>query len=47
MLAGGHRKPMTGDLAARYYLEPTILFSNNSMRVFQGKSLSSACGHNF
>ncbi|MGP4142582.1 aldehyde dehydrogenase family protein [Sodalis praecaptivus] len=35
VLTGGRRKPMAGDLAAGYYLEPTILFGNNSMRVFQ------------
>lgn len=35
VLTGGRRKHMEGDLAAGYYLEPTMLFGNNSMRVFQ------------
>ncbi len=35
VLTGGRRKHMEGDLAAGYYLEPAMLFGNNSMRVFQ------------
>lgn len=35
MLTGGRRKPMAGDLTTGYYLEPTILFCNNSMRFSQ------------
>lgn len=35
VLTGGRRKEMAGDLSQGYYLEPTILFGNNSMRVFQ------------
>lgn len=35
ILTGGRRKQMEGDLRAGYYLEPTILFGKNSMRVFQ------------
>ncbi|WP_213991274.1 aldehyde dehydrogenase family protein [Sodalis sp. dw_96] len=35
VLTGGRRKAMDGDLAEGYYLEPTILFGKNSMRVFQ------------
>lgn len=35
VLTGRRRKQMEGDLAAGYYLEQTILFGNNSMRVFQ------------
>ncbi|PLR35231.1 aldehyde dehydrogenase [Chimaeribacter coloradensis] len=35
VLTGGRRKTLGGDLAQGYYLEPTILFGKNSMRVFQ------------
>ena len=35
MLTGGRRKALEGDLKAGYYLEPTILFGKNNMRVFQ------------
>ncbi|RLM18766.1 hypothetical protein BIY29_17810 [Brenneria alni] len=35
VLTGGRRKALQGDLAQGYYLEPTILFGKNSMRVFQ------------
>ncbi|KAA8997348.1 aldehyde dehydrogenase [Affinibrenneria salicis] len=35
VLTGGRRKVLSGDLASGYYLEPTILFGKNSMRVFQ------------
>nr|WP_294555269.1 aldehyde dehydrogenase [uncultured Rhodopila sp.] len=35
ILAGGKRKILTGDLAEGYYIEPTVLFGNNKMRVFQ------------
>ena len=35
VLTGGRRKALDGGLAQGYYLEPTILFGKNSMRVFQ------------
>lgn len=35
VLTGGRRKVLDGGLGAGYYLEPTILFGKNSMRVFQ------------
>ncbi|WP_413721692.1 aldehyde dehydrogenase family protein [Sodalis sp. RH24] len=35
ILTGGRRKQMEGQLSEGYYLEPTILFGKNSMRVFQ------------
>jgi aldehyde dehydrogenase len=35
ILTGGRRKSLGGELAEGYYLEPTILFGKNSMRVFQ------------
>ena len=35
VLTGGGRRALEGDLKGGYYLEPTILFGNNSMRVFQ------------
>lgn len=35
MLTGGRRKVLGGDLQEGYYLEPTILFGKNNMRVFQ------------
>ncbi|TKI07261.1 acetaldehyde dehydrogenase ExaC [Martelella alba] len=35
VLTGGRRKTMDGALAEGYYLEPTVLFGKNSMRVFQ------------
>jgi aldehyde dehydrogenase len=35
ILAGGKRKILSGDLAEGYYVEPTVLFGNNKMRVFQ------------
>ena len=35
VLAGGGRANAGGDLSEGYYLEPTILAGNNSMRVFQ------------
>jgi len=35
VLTGGRRKAFEGDLKAGYYLEPTILFGKNNMRVFQ------------
>ena len=35
ILAGGKRKILPGDLAEGYYIEPTVLFGNNKMRVFQ------------
>lgn len=35
VLTGGRRKQLEGDLKDGYYLEPTILFGKNNMRVFQ------------
>ncbi|UXY11110.1 aldehyde dehydrogenase [Kosakonia sp. ML.JS2a] len=35
ILTGGRRKVLAGDLQTGYYLEPTILFGQNAMRVFQ------------
>lgn len=35
VLTGGRRRMLEGDLKAGYYLEPTILFGKNNMRVFQ------------
>ena len=35
VLTGGRRKRLDGELHDGYYLEPTILFGQNSMRVFQ------------
>ena len=35
ILTGGRRKVLGGDLQDGYYLEPTILFGQNTMRVFQ------------
>ena len=35
ILTGGRRKVLGGDLQEGYYLEPTILFGQNTMRVFQ------------
>ncbi len=35
ILTGGRRKVLGGDLQEGYYLEPTILFGQNNMRVFQ------------
>ncbi|CAI1769237.1 acetaldehyde dehydrogenase ExaC [Serratia fonticola] len=35
VLTGGRRKVLDGGLAQGYYMEPTILFGKNSMRVFQ------------
>lgn len=35
MLTGGRRKLLEGELKDGYYLEPTILFGQNNMRVFQ------------
>lgn len=35
MLTGGRRKVLGGDLQEGYYLEPTILFGKNNMRVFR------------
>lgn len=36
MLTGGRRKLLEGELKDGYYLEPTILFGQNNMRVFGG-----------
>lgn len=35
VLTGGRRKALEGGLAQGYYMEPTVLFGKNSMRVFQ------------
>lgn len=35
MLTGGRRKLLEGELKDGYYLEPTILFGQNNMRVFR------------
>ncbi|WP_127957288.1 aldehyde dehydrogenase family protein [Serratia microhaemolytica] len=35
LLTGGECRAETGRLAQGYYLQPTVLFGNNSMRVFQ------------
>lgn len=35
VLTGGKRRMLEGDLNGGYYLEPTILFGKNNMRVFQ------------
>ena len=35
VLTGGKRRVLEGDLKEGYYLEPTILFGKNDMRVFQ------------
>ncbi|AYM92594.1 TPA: acetaldehyde dehydrogenase ExaC [Serratia fonticola] len=35
VLTGGRRKALDGGLSQGYYMEPTILFGKNSMRVFQ------------
>ncbi|MEA0983887.1 aldehyde dehydrogenase family protein, partial [Salmonella enterica] len=38
ILTGGRRKELDGELKEGYYLEPTILFGKNNMRVFQEES---------
>lgn len=35
VLTGGGKRALEGGLGSGYYLEPTILFGKNSMRVFQ------------
>ncbi|MEM1377595.1 MAG: aldehyde dehydrogenase [Pseudomonadota bacterium] len=35
VLTGGGKRDMPGDMAGGYYIQPTILSGNNSMRVFQ------------
>jgi aldehyde dehydrogenase len=35
VLVGGEPAKMAGDLAEGYYYQPTVLFGNNKMRVFQ------------
>ena len=45
VLTGGRRKVLGGDLQEGYYLEPTILFGKNNMRVFQRKFLTGAGRH--
>lgn len=44
MLTGGRRKLLEGELKDGYYLEPTILFGQNNMRVFQEEIWSGAGG---
>lgn len=44
MLTGGRRKLLEGELKDGYYLEPTILFGQNNMRVFQKRYLPGAGG---
>ena len=45
VLTGGRRKVLGGDLQEGYYLEPTILFGKNNMRVFQRKFWTGAGRH--
>lgn len=40
VLTGGRRKLLEGELKDGYYLEPTILFGQNNMRVFQRRFLA-------
>ena len=35
VLTGGKRAEFDGELANGYYIEPTVFFGNNSMRIFQ------------
>ena len=42
VLTGGRRKLLEGELKDGYYLEPTILFGQNNMRVFQDEALELA-----
>src|SRR5271167_2626238 len=35
VLAGGARNTLTGDLAEGYYVQPTVFFGHNKMRIFQ------------
>ncbi|PHM90472.1 aldehyde dehydrogenase, partial [Salmonella enterica subsp. enterica serovar Typhimurium] len=35
ILIGGRRKKLDSELKEGYYLEPTILFGKNNMRIFQ------------
>lgn len=42
MLTGGRRKLLEGELKDGYYLEPTILFGQNNMRVF-GEEILARC----
>lgn len=44
MLTGGRRKLLEGELKDGYYLEPTILFGQNNMRVFQRRFWPGAGG---
>lgn len=44
VLTGGRRKLLEGELKDGYYLEPTILFGQNNMRVFQEEIWSGAGG---
>jgi len=34
-LVGGNRAKLTGDISEGYYVEPTVFFGNNKMRIFQ------------
>ncbi len=42
VLTGGRRKLLEGELKDGYYLEPTILFGQNNMRVF-GEEILARC----
>ncbi|SPX20150.1 lactaldehyde dehydrogenase [Escherichia coli] len=44
VLTGGRRKLLEGELKDGYYLEPTILFGQNNMRVFQRRFWPGAGG---
>jgi aldehyde dehydrogenase len=35
VLAGGGRNVLTGELAEGYYVQPTVFFGHNKMRIFQ------------
>jgi len=35
LLAGGEQAMMDGDLAGGYYIQPTVFFGHNKMRIFQ------------
>ncbi len=35
LLTGGHQSKLDGDLAGGYYIEPTVFFGKNEMRIFQ------------
>ncbi len=46
ILTGGRRKELDGELKEGYYLEPTILFGKNNMRVFQEEIFWPGAGGN-